>query len=195
MTISDSCTGLHDDSDDRMVTAAGTFNSVQLAFTHILSHAGAVGPDADPVMGLAGGDPDCVANSFRLLIPNVKAGGLIGRGGCTIKGIREQSGARIEISSHAFHFHPVHGPLPAPPMTGQPHGAPTGCGEGGSGGGGAGPGGPRAGGAPGNGGNGFGPAAAVGAAGAAGAAAAAAAVVAVVAAAAMETPWRYHYHG
>ncbi|CAM9807502.1 unnamed protein product, partial [Ectocarpus sp. 4 AP-2014] len=126
VTISDSCTGLHDDSDDRMVTAAGTFNSVQLAFTHILSHAGAVGPDADPVMGLAGGDPDCVANSFRLLIPNVKAGGLIGRGGCTIKAIREQSGARIEISSHAFHFHPVHGPLPTPlhhPPTPQAGGA------------------------------------------------------------------------
>lgn len=110
-----------------MVTAAGTFNSVQLAFTHILSHAGAVGPDADPVMGLAGGDPDCVANSFRLLIPNVKAGGLIGRGGCTIKAIREQSGARIEISSQAFHFHPVHGPLPAPSPPGQQsHGAPVG---------------------------------------------------------------------
>lgn len=114
MTISDSCTGLHDDSDDRMVTAAGTFNSVQLAFTHILSHAGAVGPDANPVMGLAGGDPDCVANVFRLLIPHVKAGGLIGRGGCTIKAIRELSSARIEISSHAYHFHPVHGPLSAP---------------------------------------------------------------------------------
>lgn len=104
-----------------MVTAAGTFNSVQLAFTHILSHVGALGHDADPVMGLAGGDPDCAANSFRLLIPNVKAGGLIGRGGCTIKAIREQSGARIEISSNAFHFHPVHGPLPAPaPLPLQP---------------------------------------------------------------------------
>lgn len=97
-----------------MVTATGTFNSVQLAFMHILSHVGALGPDADPVMGLAGGDPDCAANSFRLLIPNVKAGGLIGRGGCTIKAIREQSGARIEISSNAFHFHPVHGTLPGP---------------------------------------------------------------------------------
>lgn len=127
VTISDSCTGLHDDADDRMVTAAGTFNSVQLAFTHILSHAGAVGPDADPVMGLAGGDPDCVANAFRLLIPNVKAGGLIGRGGCTIKAIREHSGARIEISSHAFHFHPVHGPLPAPSMSPAAHGGPGSC--------------------------------------------------------------------
>lgn len=97
-----------------MVTATGTFNSVQLAFVHILSHVGALGPGADPVMGLAGGDPDCAANSFRLLIPNVKAGGLIGRGGCTIKAIREQSGARIEISSNAFHFHPVHGTLPGP---------------------------------------------------------------------------------
>eukprot|EP00752_Nemacystus_decipiens_P002137 g2037.t1 len=150
VTISDSCTGLHDDSDDRMVTAAGTFNSVQLAFTHILSHAGAVGPDADPVMGLAGGDPDCVANSFRLLIPNVKAGGLIGRGGCTIKAIREQSGARIEISSHAFHFHPVHGPLPAsahnnPPASqgaGQQPSMHSGPGDGGPRGGGGGGGGP-----------------------------------------------------
>lgn len=108
-----------------MVTAAGTFNSVQLAFTHILSHAGAVGPDADPVMGLAGGDPDCVANAFRLLIPNVKAGGLIGRGGCTIKAIREHSGARIEISSNAFHFHPVHGPLPAPSPSLASHSGPN----------------------------------------------------------------------
>lgn len=169
MTISDSCTGLHGDSDDRMVTAAGTFNSVQLAFTHILSHAGAVGPDADPVMGLAGGDPDCVANSFRLLIPNVKAGGLIGRGGCTIKAIREQSGARIEISSHAFHFHPVHGPLPAPPQStgGAQNGVPPG---GGSDGGGGGTGGLRAvggGGGPGagNGNLGFGPGGGVGAGG------------------------------
>ncbi|CAM9663880.1 unnamed protein product, partial [Choristocarpus tenellus] len=114
VTISDSCTGLHDEADDRMVTAAGMFNSVQVAFSHILSHAGYLGPGAEPLADLTG-DPECVPNSFRLLIPNIKAGGLIGRGGMTIKAIREHSGARIEISSHAFQFHHLHGPLPPPP--------------------------------------------------------------------------------
>ncbi|CAM9695099.1 unnamed protein product [Discosporangium mesarthrocarpum] len=44
--------------------------------------------------------------------------------GMTIKAIREHSGARIEISSHAFQFHNLHGPLPpctpgGPPMSPQ----------------------------------------------------------------------------
>ena len=95
-----------------MVTMTGTFNAVQLAITHILSHAGAAGPNANPVMGPCGGD--CLANAVRILIPNVKAGGLIGRSGLNIKTIRERSGACITLSTRAFILYTAHGPLQSP---------------------------------------------------------------------------------
>ncbi|CAM9856701.1 unnamed protein product, partial [Phaeothamnion confervicola] len=123
VTISDSCTALHDDVlEDRTITCTGPFAAVGAAFGMILSHCGVIG--FGDTLGLNGGcgggglggggsmaggggggggsdglGPDGLPHVCRLLVPNSRAGGLIGRGGATIKAIREHSGARIEISS------------------------------------------------------------------------------------------------
>lgn len=97
VTISDGCAGMPsagpcagEEAGDRMVTMTGPYHCIASAFSSILSHA----------EGLPGDRPaDDASASFRMLVPNGKAGGLIGRGGGTIKSIREQSCARIEISS------------------------------------------------------------------------------------------------
>ncbi len=114
ITICGSCAGAPgvgenntaDDSGDRMVTIAGLYLAVLSAFQAIVSQTepgfGKRGTD-EPTRG-GGGHSNSGSICVRLLVPNSRAGGLIGRGGSTIRVIREQSCARIEISSHGLYI-------------------------------------------------------------------------------------------
>ncbi len=91
-----------DDSGDRMVTIAGVYLTVLAAFSAIVRQT-------EPVFGKGGNDEptrsgghNSGSTCVRLLVPNNKAGGLIGHGGSTIRAIREQSCARIEISTQGL---------------------------------------------------------------------------------------------
>ena len=95
-----------------MVTMRGTFNAVQLATTHILSHSGTAVPNANPAMGPFSGD--CPANAVRMLIPDVKTGGVNSRHGFNINTIRKRSGACATLSKRAYTFNTSHGPLQSP---------------------------------------------------------------------------------
>ncbi len=112
ITICGSCAGAPgsggganaaDDSGDRMVTIVGLYLTVLAAFSAIVRQTepvfGKRGTD-EPTWG--GGGHNSGSTCVRLLVPNNKAGGLIGRGGSTIRVIRDQSCARIEISTQGL---------------------------------------------------------------------------------------------
>ncbi len=112
ITICSNCSGASglgggenaaDDSGDRMVTIAGLYLTVLAAFSAIVRQTEPVfgkGGNDEPTRG--GGGHNSGSTCVRLLVPNNKAGGLIGRGGSTIRAIREQSCARIEISTQGL---------------------------------------------------------------------------------------------
>ncbi len=92
-----------DDSGNRMVTIAGLYLTVLAAFSAIVRQTEPVfgkGGNDEPARG--GGGNNSGSTCVRLLVPTNKAGGLVGRGGSTIRAIREQSCARIEISTQGL---------------------------------------------------------------------------------------------
>eukprot|EP00612_Vaucheria_litorea_P005351 CAMPEP_0171464708 /NCGR_PEP_ID=MMETSP0945-20130129/7949_1 /TAXON_ID=109269 /ORGANISM="Vaucheria litorea, Strain CCMP2940" /LENGTH=637 /DNA_ID=CAMNT_0011991911 /DNA_START=105 /DNA_END=2018 /DNA_ORIENTATION=+ len=102
-------------SGERLVHIVGSFNAVCTAFGAVLAHA-ETPSNGEPLHGLASlvrmgflsgesihaleANISMPASGFRMLVPSIKVGALIGKSGSTITLIRETSRAHIEISSH-----------------------------------------------------------------------------------------------
>jgi len=86
-------------SEDREIVITGNIGSVIKAFNFILvnSNLQVLLHKNQKTQLRSIGEPTCLV--YRLIIPNSKTGGLIGRGGSYIKKLRQLSGARIDISN------------------------------------------------------------------------------------------------
>jgi transcription antitermination factor NusA-like protein len=84
---------------ERVVSIIGTAPAVNHAIeliVDVLEEAYGDAPPTDPSLGMGGEPPPHV---FKLLLTNNQVGGIIGKGGATIKQMREESGAMIKVEA------------------------------------------------------------------------------------------------
>jgi len=88
-------------STDRLVSVTGAATAIQHATELILAvlEANAKEP-ADPVQAAAeGGLPASPSHTLKLMLSNNQVGGVIGKGGASIKQMREESGASVKVET------------------------------------------------------------------------------------------------
>lgn len=90
-----------DEKGNKMCTITGTKQAVDEAHRQVQSVIENAATNKRPRMAQDGGGGGGGAEQYRMKIPAQRTGAIIGKGGETIKSIKQQSGCDIELDKHA----------------------------------------------------------------------------------------------